>query len=267
MEQRVNIKFCYCNGDTWNVGAGVREEAVSRKCVYEWFKRFREGKETIEDEPRSGRPSTSRTPEMIEKVRQMLAQDRRLTLRLIAEFSASTNFSLLIGIRKWTELLNCFLYNSGIINPIKYYGKIMEVIDALDSTDSSAVATVKSMPSEQLLEDNLFIDSNFKIVSKSITLLESSKLQLSEALNIVYNVSQTVIQNNNSLISEKVKFHDKTSEVGVLKCSDFPFLKYAPTTCKDTIVRDNLGKRKICSRFVPHKLLDEQKAKRNGNFW
>ena len=31
------------------------------------------------------RPSTSRTPEMIEKVRQMLAQDRRLTLILIAE--------------------------------------------------------------------------------------------------------------------------------------------------------------------------------------
>ncbi|KAJ4432703.1 hypothetical protein ANN_21340 [Periplaneta americana] len=64
----------------------------------------------------------------------------------------------------------------------EYYGKIME-----------------------LLEDILFIDSNFKIVSKSITLLESSKLQLSDALNIVDKVSQTVIQNNNSLISEKVK--------------------------------------------------------------
>ena len=48
-----------------------------------------------------------------------------------------------------------------------------------------------------LLEDILFIDSNFKIVSKSIILLESSKLQLSEALNIVDKVSQTVIQNNN----------------------------------------------------------------------
>ncbi|KAJ4442776.1 hypothetical protein ANN_04368 [Periplaneta americana] len=77
-----------------------------------------------------------------------------------------------------------------------------------------------------LLEDILFIDSNFKIVSKSIILLESSKLQLSEALNIVDKVSQTVIQNNNSLISEKVKCHDKTSEVGVLKSSNFPFFKY-----------------------------------------
>ncbi|KAJ4443595.1 hypothetical protein ANN_05269 [Periplaneta americana] len=139
----------------------------------------------------------------------------------------------------------------------EYYGKIMEVIDALDSTDSSAVAAVKSLPSEQLLEDILFIDSNFKIVSKSIILLESSKLQLSEALNIVYKVSQTVIQNNNSLISEKVKCelrniiaknstysqlriindvlsgHDKTAEVRVLKSSEFPFFKYAPITSCD----------------------------------
>ncbi|KAJ4446882.1 hypothetical protein ANN_13582 [Periplaneta americana] len=119
-------------------------------------------------------------------------------------------------------------------------------------TDSYGVAAVKSLPSEQLLEDILFIDSNFKIVSKSIILLESSKLQLSEALYIVDKVSQIVIQINNSLISEKVKCklrniiaknsaysqlriinnvpsgHDKTSEVGVLKRSDFPFFKYIP---------------------------------------
>ncbi|KAJ4437880.1 hypothetical protein ANN_13819 [Periplaneta americana] len=94
----------------------------------------------------------------------------------------------------------------------KYHGKIMEVIDALDSTDSSAVAAVKSLPSEQLLEDILFVDSNFKIVSKSSTMLESSKLELSEALNIVYKVSQTVIENNNSIISEKVKYEDEDED-------------------------------------------------------
>ena len=59
-------------------------EAVSRKCDYEWLKCFRQGKETTEDEPRSGRQSSSRTPEMIDKVRQMLVQDRRVALRLIA---------------------------------------------------------------------------------------------------------------------------------------------------------------------------------------
>ncbi|KAJ4447804.1 hypothetical protein ANN_09812 [Periplaneta americana] len=76
----------------------------------------------------------------------------------------------------------------------EHYSKIMKVINALDSTDSSAVAAVKSLPSGQLLEDILFIDSNFKIMSKSIILLESSKLQLSEALNIVYKVSQTIME-------------------------------------------------------------------------
>ncbi|KAJ4443915.1 hypothetical protein ANN_05702 [Periplaneta americana] len=100
---------------------------------------------------------------------------------------------------RWGTWLNAVNYYA------EHYGKIMEVIDALDSTDSSAVAAVKSLPSEQILEDILFIDSNFKIVSKSITLLQSSKL---EALNIADKVSQTVIQNNNSLISEKVKWED-----------------------------------------------------------
>ena len=38
-----------------------------------------------EDEPRLGWPSTIRTPQIIEKVRQMLAQDWQLMLRLIAE--------------------------------------------------------------------------------------------------------------------------------------------------------------------------------------
>ena len=50
MEQRANIKFCYKLGKT---ATETREmlvqvygrEAVSRKCVYERFKRFREGKE------------------------------------------------------------------------------------------------------------------------------------------------------------------------------------------------------------------------------
>ena len=35
---------------------------MSRKCVYEWFKRFREGKEMTEDEPRSGRSATNKNP-------------------------------------------------------------------------------------------------------------------------------------------------------------------------------------------------------------
>ena len=63
------------------LGQMYEREAVSRKCVYKWFKRFCEGKEMTEDEPHLGSPSTSRTREMIEKVRQMLAQDWQLMLK------------------------------------------------------------------------------------------------------------------------------------------------------------------------------------------
>jgi len=90
MEQRVNIKFCYKLGKTAMETHGMLvqvygTEAVSRKCVYNWFKCFHDGKETTEDEPCSGRPSTSRTPDMIERVQEMLAKDQRVTLRLMVE--------------------------------------------------------------------------------------------------------------------------------------------------------------------------------------
>ncbi|GBM96312.1 hypothetical protein AVEN_6825-1 [Araneus ventricosus] len=42
----------------------VKVDAVSKKCVFEWFKRFRDGKEDVKDEPRSGRPPTSTTPDI-----------------------------------------------------------------------------------------------------------------------------------------------------------------------------------------------------------
>ena len=61
MEQRVNIKFCYKLGKTATETHEMLVQvygtkAMSRKCVYDWFKCFCDGKETTEDEPCSGRP-------------------------------------------------------------------------------------------------------------------------------------------------------------------------------------------------------------------
>ncbi|GBM62539.1 Putative uncharacterized protein FLJ37770 [Araneus ventricosus] len=87
MEQRVNIKFCFKLGNTATEAHEmlVKVDAVSKKCVFEWFKCFRDGKEDVEDDPRSGRPPTSTAPDNIERVRRMLADDRRLSLRMLAE--------------------------------------------------------------------------------------------------------------------------------------------------------------------------------------
>jgi len=48
-------------------------------------KRFSEGRESVTDEERSGRPATSRTEENIAKVRQIVRENLRLTVRSKAE--------------------------------------------------------------------------------------------------------------------------------------------------------------------------------------
>ena len=55
------------------------------KTVYKWFERFRNGCESVDDEERSGRPSTSKTHENVERVSEMIRSNRRLTIREIAE--------------------------------------------------------------------------------------------------------------------------------------------------------------------------------------
>ena len=53
---------------------------LKKSSVYDWFSRFKNGQEKLEHDQRSGRPSTSRTAEMIEKVRQLIQCDRRMTI-------------------------------------------------------------------------------------------------------------------------------------------------------------------------------------------
>jgi len=59
--------------------------AVTMKTVYKWFKWFRNGCELAEDEERSGRPSTSKTHENVERVSEMIQSNRWLTIREISE--------------------------------------------------------------------------------------------------------------------------------------------------------------------------------------
>jgi len=56
------------------------DSAMKKTAVYKWVKRF-----SVTDEERSGRPATSRNEENIAKVRQIVGENRRLTVRSIAE--------------------------------------------------------------------------------------------------------------------------------------------------------------------------------------
>jgi len=94
-EQRVCIKFFFPFRDNssrncHNASRGFKEEALSQARVYEWFSRFKHGDMSLEDQPRSGRPSTSRTNKNIKKIRDVIMFDRR---RTIEELEALTGVS------------------------------------------------------------------------------------------------------------------------------------------------------------------------------
>ena len=62
-----------------------RDNDMKKTAVYSWVKRFCEGRESAADKERSGRPATSRTEENFAKNRQIVRENRRLTVRSLAE--------------------------------------------------------------------------------------------------------------------------------------------------------------------------------------
>jgi len=90
IKQRICIKFCFKIGKTATetyqlLQQAYGKDAMGRTQVFDWFRRFKEGRTSVESDPRLGRASTSRSEEMIAKVRTVIPNNRRLTVREIAD--------------------------------------------------------------------------------------------------------------------------------------------------------------------------------------
>ncbi|XP_006882927.1 PREDICTED: putative uncharacterized protein FLJ37770-like [Elephantulus edwardii] len=90
LEQRISIKFCVkLNKSASETHHLLKEayghEVMSRARIFDWHKRFKEGREDIRDDARSGRPVTHRTDENIHKVKDLVCSNRQLTVRMMAE--------------------------------------------------------------------------------------------------------------------------------------------------------------------------------------
>ena len=90
LEQRLAIKFCFKVGKSATetlqmVNAAYGNQALSRSKVFRWYRRFHDGQKDIEDDPRSGRPTECRNDNTVEKISQVLLQNRHLSLRMLAD--------------------------------------------------------------------------------------------------------------------------------------------------------------------------------------
>lgn len=87
-EQRAVVKFCVRAGmtptNTWKCMCLPDEtRKCSRTIVFDWHKRFRDGRITVEDDSRVGRPTCSATT--VDQVRDVILTDRRRTIDEIAD--------------------------------------------------------------------------------------------------------------------------------------------------------------------------------------
>lgn len=90
VEQRTCIKFCVKLSKTPSETLEMLRQAygsdcLSRTSVFEWHSRFKSGRESVDDNWRSGRPVTSKTDDNVDKVRDVIHEDRRRTIRQISE--------------------------------------------------------------------------------------------------------------------------------------------------------------------------------------
>ena len=65
LELRANIKFCFKLGKTFSetlemIQTVYGENVYGRTTIYEWYKRFKDGRTSIEDDDRCGRTNTSK---------------------------------------------------------------------------------------------------------------------------------------------------------------------------------------------------------------
>jgi len=67
-----------------------RNEAMSRARCFEWHARFKRGRTSLEDDERSGQPSTSSASKNGETIRRLVREDRR---RIIKDIATIVNVS------------------------------------------------------------------------------------------------------------------------------------------------------------------------------
>ena len=122
-QQRTNLKFLDCLGKSLSEALCMLQQVYQQQTlccsiVFLWHKRFKEGHEDVEDDPRGRRPSTSSNETNVKLVKKIVHGDCLLTVRLISDKLGLNQNNLWqiitedLGMRKvWAKMVPKLLNN------------------------------------------------------------------------------------------------------------------------------------------------------------
>ena len=95
LEERYAIKLCFKLGknatETYGMlQTGFRASCMNRASVFEWHKRFKEGRESVRDDERCGRSNEVRAPELIGQIKNFMDKDRCVSISAQFDVSVGT---------------------------------------------------------------------------------------------------------------------------------------------------------------------------------
>ncbi|XP_033222520.1 protein GVQW3-like [Belonocnema kinseyi] len=104
-EQRIAVKFCVKLGKSATktfamLHAGYGDLAMKRTACFKWHGRFKDGLQSIDDDECPERSSTSTYDPHVDKINTLVHENRRLTIRELAEecgIAVGSGYEILIG--------------------------------------------------------------------------------------------------------------------------------------------------------------------------
>ena len=117
VEERYAIKLCFRLGKNATETYGMLHTAFGGSCmnrasVFDWHKRFKEGKESVRDDERCGRSKEVRTPELIGRIKNFMDKDRRVSIETISaqvDVSVGIVYTIIREELKMREILAKFV--------------------------------------------------------------------------------------------------------------------------------------------------------------
>ena len=89
-EQRIAVKFCVKLGKSATetfamLNTAYGDIAMKHTACFKWHERFKGGRQSVDDDERPGRPSTSTDDPHVDKINTLVRENRRLTIRELSE--------------------------------------------------------------------------------------------------------------------------------------------------------------------------------------